>query len=100
MGRDRRLLSRIVRGGRGRRRQPTGAGSVTTAPRRVLLIGLDGASFRLLQPLITAGELPELARLMDRGCHGELRSIFPSLTPPAWSTVVTGKNPGKHGIFS
>ena len=73
---------------------------MTTVPRRVLLIGLDGASFRLLQPLIAAGELPELARLMDSGCHGELRSTFPSLTPPAWSTVVTGKNPGKHGIFS
>lgn len=69
-------------------------------PRRVLLIGLDGGSFRLLQPLLDAGELPEIAQLMQTGRYGELHSTFPSLTPPAWSTVITGKNPGKHGIFS
>jgi predicted AlkP superfamily phosphohydrolase/phosphomutase len=69
-------------------------------PQRVLVIGLDGASLTLLAPWASAGELPEIARLMAAGRHGELRSTFPALTPPAWSTFVTGKNPGKHGIFS
>jgi predicted AlkP superfamily phosphohydrolase/phosphomutase len=68
--------------------------------RRVLVIGLDGATFRTLGPWAAAGELPELARLMAAGCHGELRSTFPPLTPPAWSSFMTGKNPGKHGVFS
>ena len=68
--------------------------------RRVLVIGLDGATFRTLGPWAAAGEMPELARLMAAGCHGELRSTFPPLTPPAWSSFMTGKNPGKHGIFS
>lgn len=68
-------------------------------PRRVLVIGLDGATLRLLEPWAAAGELPALARLMAAGCHGELRSTFPPLTPPAWSSFMTGKNPGKHGVF-
>jgi predicted AlkP superfamily phosphohydrolase/phosphomutase len=66
---------------------------------RVLVIGLDGATARLLEPWMRAGELPELARLRERGVHGELRSTFPPLTPPAWSSFMTGKNPGKHGVF-
>ena len=68
--------------------------------RRVLVIGLDGATFRTLGPWAARGEMPELARLMAAGCHGELRSTFPPLTPPAWSSFMTGKNPGKHGVFS
>jgi predicted AlkP superfamily phosphohydrolase/phosphomutase len=68
--------------------------------RRVLIIGLDGASFRLLGPLTASGQMPELAALMASGCHGELRSTFPPLTPPAWSAFMTGKNPGKHGVVS
>ena len=69
-------------------------------PRRVLVIGLDGGTMRLLGPLMAAGVMPELARLMQQGCHGELRSTFPPLTPPAWSAFMTGKNPGKHGVVS
>ena len=68
--------------------------------RRVLVIGLDGATFNLIDPWVADGDLPELARLMNAGSHGELRSTFPPLTPPAWSSFMTGKNPGKHGIFA
>ena len=68
--------------------------------RKVLVIGLDGATFRLLGPMMEAGELPELSRLVASGCHGELNSTFPPLTPPAWSAFMTGKNPGKHGVVS
>src|SRR5438094_9602295 len=68
--------------------------------RRVLVIGLDGATFRTLGPWASRGEMPELARLMAAGCHGELRATFPPLTPPAWPSCITGKNPGRHGVLS
>jgi predicted AlkP superfamily phosphohydrolase/phosphomutase len=71
-----------------------------SAQRRVLIIGLDGATFRLLEPWTREGDLPTLADLMARGSYGELRSTFPALTPPAWSSFMTGKNPGKHGVYS
>ena len=66
----------------------------------MLVIGLDGGTFRLLKPLMDAGVMPELASILQSGCHGELRSTFPPLTPPAWSAFMTGKNPGKHGVVS
>jgi len=64
-----------------------------------LLIGLDGATFDLLEPLAAAGDLPVLADLMARGAWGPLRSVVPPITPTAWSSFMTGKEPGKHGIF-
>jgi predicted AlkP superfamily phosphohydrolase/phosphomutase len=67
--------------------------------RRVLVIGLDGATFDLLGPWVESGVLPELAALMARGCHGELRSTFPPLTPPAWASFMTGRGPGGHGVL-
>jgi predicted AlkP superfamily phosphohydrolase/phosphomutase len=71
-----------------------------SAERRVLIIGLDGATFRLLEPWAREGDLSALAGLMARGTYGELRSTFPALTPPAWASFMTGKNPGKHGVYS
>jgi predicted AlkP superfamily phosphohydrolase/phosphomutase len=64
-----------------------------------LLIGLDGATFDVLEPLAAAGDLPVLADLMARGAWGPLRSVVPPITPTAWSSFMTGKEPGKHGIF-
>ncbi len=66
---------------------------------KVFVIGLDGATWDLLGPLIQAGELPHLARVRDRGVSGTLRSVFPPLSPVAWTGVMTGKNSGKHGVF-
>jgi predicted AlkP superfamily phosphohydrolase/phosphomutase len=66
---------------------------------RMLVIGLDGATFRVMQPLLDAGKLPTLARLIARGTSGVLTSIIPPQTGPAWPSMFTGKNPGKHGIF-
>ncbi|MBI2876892.1 MAG: alkaline phosphatase family protein [Candidatus Tectomicrobia bacterium] len=66
---------------------------------RALVIGLDGASFEVLNPLMEAGRLPHLARLMRDGASGELLSTIPYSTAPAWASFMTGKNPGKHGIF-
>lgn len=66
---------------------------------RVLIVGLDGATFDVIQPLVAQGRLPNLAAMMERGTWGELRSTIPSITPTAWTSFATGKGPGKHGLF-
>jgi len=67
--------------------------------KRVLIIGLDGATFDLILPWVKDGKLPSFWLIMKNGVYGELRSTVPILTPPAWSSFMTGKNPGKHGIM-
>ncbi len=67
--------------------------------RRVMLIGLDGGTWELLGPWIKEGLLPNLARLTEMGASGVLRSTIPPITPVAWNSLVTGTNPGKHGVF-
>lgn len=66
---------------------------------RVVVIGLDGATFDLILPWVRKGYLPAFRRLMEEGAWGHLKSTLPPLTGPAWSSFITGKNPGKHGIF-
>lgn len=66
---------------------------------RLLVIGIDGMDFALTGQLMAAGRLPHLAALAARGAWGPLRSTTPPVTPCAWSTIMTGRNPGKHGIF-
>jgi len=67
--------------------------------RKVICIGLDGATFDLIHPWAGAGQLPHLERIMDDGVWGELASVMPPISAPAWTSFMTGKNPGKHGIF-
>lgn len=67
--------------------------------RRALLIGLDGATFDVLDPLMEAGAMPVLRALIGSGARATLRSTVPALTPPAWTSLVTGCGPGSHGIF-
>jgi len=67
--------------------------------KRVFILGLDGATWTNLRPLAERGDMPTLRRLMDEGAWGELTSTIPALTPPAWASLVTGTNPGKHGIY-
>ena len=66
---------------------------------RILIIGIDGGTFDLIRPWAEAGDLPNLARLMDEGVRGLLESTLPPVTSPAWPTFATGMNPGKHGVF-
>lgn len=66
---------------------------------RVLFIGLDGATWNLLKPWIKEGKLPVFRTLMENGCFGILRSVIPPLTAATWTTIATGKNPGKTGMF-
>jgi predicted AlkP superfamily phosphohydrolase/phosphomutase len=68
------------------------------AENRTLILGLDGATFDLLQPWIDEGRLPTLARVQREGASGPLESTFPPISAAAWSSFATGVNPGKHGV--
>lgn len=72
---------------------------LTPLTQRVLIIGLDGATWDVLQPLIDEGRLPRLQAAMQIGASGILRSTVPPITPAAWTTFLTGKQPGSHGII-
>ncbi len=65
----------------------------------VLVVGLDGATFDLMLPWIEQGHLPHLNRILRSGARSRLESTIPPITPCAWSSFMTGKNPGKHGLF-
>ena len=67
---------------------------------RTLLVGIDAASSDIVNPLIEAGELPNLERIVEGGAAGPLESQLPPWTPSAWPSLYTGTNPGKHGAFS
>lgn len=69
------------------------------APHRVLVLGLDGATFDLIRPWVAQGHLPTLGRLLREGAQGEVRSTVPPMTGPAWTTFATGTNPGKHSLY-
>lgn len=66
---------------------------------RVVLLGFDGATFDLLDRYAERGWMPAWAKLRRDGASGPLRSTVPPTTPPAWSSCVTGRNPGGHGVF-
>jgi predicted AlkP superfamily phosphohydrolase/phosphomutase len=73
---------------------------VTGSPgRKTLLVGLDGGTFTVLEPLWSSGSMPFLQEFVHRGVRAELASVIPPLTPPAWTSLVTGRSPGHHGIF-
>ena len=67
--------------------------------KKVLFIGLDGSTFDLLDPLMQKGLMPRLEAFIGEGVRGWLETTIPPITPTAWVSWMTGKNPGKHGIF-
>lgn len=66
---------------------------------KVVVVGLDGATFDIINPMIEKGKLPNLAKMMESGVYGELTSTIPPNSSVAWSSFMTGKNPGKHGVY-
>lgn len=66
---------------------------------RTLLIGIDGATFTILDAMLESGTMPQLSALLARGVRAPLRTIVPALTPPAWTSLMTGRTPGHHGVF-
>jgi len=66
---------------------------------KVILIGIDGATPDLLNPWIDEGKLPFFHKIRENGAYGVLTSTKPPFSPPAWTSIITGCTPGKHGIY-
>ena len=78
------------------------AAAATAAPpieEKVLCIGFDGMDPQFLQQFVDEGKMPNFARLMAEGDIRELGTAVPPQSPVAWSTFITGQDPGGHGIF-
>ena len=66
---------------------------------RTLVVGLDGATWDLADRFMAEGRMPNLSRLVEEGARAPLNSTSPPMTLPSWSSMLTGCNPGRHGIF-
>ena len=66
--------------------------------KRVLLIGWDAADWKVIHPLMDAGKMPNVQRLVENGAMGQIATLHPPLSPMLWTSIATGKRPFKHGI--
>lgn len=73
-------------------------GHTTREKGKLIILGLDGAAWEVLSPLMEQGRLPNFRRLIDDGVWGRLRTVRPIYSPLIWTTMLTGKNKEKHGI--
>jgi len=71
---------------------------VTPLDRKVVVIGVDSFDWRILDPLIRAGRMPNMAKLTARGARANLRTLRPILSPVIWTSIATGVKPARHGI--
>jgi predicted AlkP superfamily phosphohydrolase/phosphomutase len=67
--------------------------------RKIIIIGFDGLSPHIIEPMMAGGELPHFTELAESGSYAALSTTNPSQSPVAWSGFSTGKNPGKHGVY-
>jgi len=67
--------------------------------KKVLLIGWDGADWKVINRLIDAGKMPRLSKFVDQGVMGNLATLHPEFSPILWTSIATGKRPFKHGIL-
>jgi predicted AlkP superfamily phosphohydrolase/phosphomutase len=67
--------------------------------KRAVILGFDGMDPELADRFMNEGNLPNLAKLRGKGTFCKLRTTFPAISPVAWSTFMTGVNPGKHNIY-
>ena len=67
---------------------------------KVMVLGLDGATYDILDPMIAAGKLPNIARMMREGAYAELISIEPTISPALWTEIATGKTRAKNGVIN
>lgn len=72
---------------------------MATPPRRVLILGLDGATWTVLDPMMERGAMPNLKALLRKSAYGVLQSTLPPVTTAAWTTMMTGCEPARHGVF-
>src|ERR1700683_459110 len=68
------------------------------AASKVLLVGWDAADWKVIHPLIDAGKMPNVQRLVKYGATGQIATLHPPLSPMLWTSIATGKRPFKHGI--
>lgn len=66
--------------------------------RKIFIFAVDGVTWRVMDPLLQQGKLPNMARLIGSGASGELNTIVPAHSPIIWTSIATGKSPFKHGI--
>ncbi|WP_340075889.1 alkaline phosphatase family protein [Leptobacterium sp. I13] len=66
---------------------------------KVLLLGWDGADWKIIGPLMAKGQMPALKRVIERGVYGNMGTMNPPYSPMLWSSVATGKTPEKHGVL-
>jgi len=66
---------------------------------RTLLVGFDGALLSLAEPWVADGRMPALGSLFEEGAYGLMRSVYPYNSAVAWTSLATGVDPGRHGIF-
>ena len=69
------------------------------AAKRLFLVGMDGATFRVMNALMARGELPHIRAAMERGAHGLLETLVPTYSPPLWTTIATAVRPARHGVL-
>jgi predicted AlkP superfamily phosphohydrolase/phosphomutase len=74
-------------------------GNIRRIAKRVMIIGLDGATFDVLGPIMDKGYMPNMKRMIETGASGILDSTKPPITPAAWTTFMTGMGPGRHGVI-
>ena len=67
--------------------------------RRVLLVGWDGADWKMIEPLIERGQMPNLARFIEAGVMGNIASLRPMISPILWTSIATGKQANEHQIL-
>ena len=67
--------------------------------KRIIIIGLDGVPYRLIENFSNNGIMPETKRIIEKGVFKQMESSIPEISSVAWSSIITGKNPGEHGIF-
>ena len=66
---------------------------------RVIVIGIDGGTWKMIDPLLKEGKLPHLEKIIKKGVRSSMHTTIPSQTVPAWPVCYTGVNPGKLGIY-
>ncbi|MHC4439590.1 MAG: alkaline phosphatase family protein, partial [Planctomycetota bacterium] len=66
---------------------------------RIIIIGLDGVPFGMIKDFAATGVMPNTARLIPQGIFKAMHSSVPEVSSVAWSSMITGENPGRHGIF-
>ncbi len=65
---------------------------------KVLVIGWDAADWKVIHPLMDAGKMPNVQRLVENGAVGQIATLHPPLSPMLWTSIATGKRPFNHGI--